>query len=309
MKSYNILRIIFLLLLNEKISIKMLAEELEVSTRTVKRYLATISALDLPLETISGKNGGIVFDKEAFYKKYDVTRKDIEYIIDAFYANNSLSILFEGGYPNFSEILKKIRINKYLEIDFSKWLYIAEDDENFLIIKRSILGSKQISFEYYDMFNRPSFRLIDPYKIAFKESDWYVLGWCHLRADYRVFKIRKMRNVQILETSFIRDGSIDFDFHSYFEKSEKVLLRMLVSSCAAAKVYEDFDNAEIHKQGEAFLVESTRINNPNLLALVMSYGKNARVLSPKELIDKIVNNTETMEKIYKGDTSCPDEVI
>lgn len=305
MKSYNILKVIFLLLINEKMTIKTLAEELEVSQRTVKRYIAEIMCLDFPINAIPGKNGGVYFDKKEFYKNYGVTVREIDYIIDSFYASKSLVFLFKGDYIDFSDVLRKIKVNNIIEVDFSKWFNNTEGDVNFSIIKRSISALKQIEFDYYDMYNNHSHRIVDPYKIGFKENSWYMLGRCHLRSDIRVFKIKKMRRVKLLDESFVRDETINFDFTNYYTVSSKVVLKMEISKEVIAKVYEDFESSEIIEENGVLIVTSTRVNNPSLLTLVLSYGGYAKVISPKEIIVQLLDNANIVKKIYKGDSVCP----
>lgn len=101
MKSYNILRIIFLLLTNGKARIKALSEDLEVSPRTVKRYIAMIAGLGMPIEVIPGRNGGICFSREEFNEQFGVGTKELDSFLDMIYANQSLNFLFQGRYLDF----------------------------------------------------------------------------------------------------------------------------------------------------------------------------------------------------------------
>lgn len=305
MKSYNILKIIFLLLVNEKTTVKALSEELEVSTRTVKRYISDIICLDLPIYTVSGKNGGVYFNKEEFYQKNNITNREIDYIIDALHANNSLDFLFKGDYLDFSEILKRVKVNNIVEIDFSKWFHNTEEDINFSIIKRSISAMKQIEFDYYDMYNNFSHRVVEPYKIGYKENTWYLLGYCHLRNDVRIFKIRKMRNINLLKTSFFKRKEIDFDFSAYLKNKKKITLKMIVSKEVLSKVYEDFEDNEIEELDNYVQITSTRVDNPGLLFLVMSYGGFAKIISPENIKEKLIKNAEKVKKNYEGDIDCP----
>lgn len=298
MKSYNILKTIFILLVKGKTTISSLAEELEVSTRTVKRYLEDIMCLNMPIYAQAGRNGGVYFDKEEFYNTYSVTSKELDLMIDAFQANKSLEFLFANGHIDFSEALRKLKIDSIVEIDFSKWFYNSEYDINFSIIKRSISAGQQISFDYYDMYNHHSQRIVSPYKIGFKENDWYLLGFCHLRNDTRIFKIRKMRNVNLLETLSLKEATSGFNFVDYFNKSKKVVLKMEISKEVIAKVYEDFEIEEIEEQADKLLVTSIRADNPALMPLIMSYGGYARVLQPEKMVSKVVEQIELLIKNY-----------
>lgn len=299
MKSYNILKTIFILLVKEKTTVAYLAEKLEVSPRTVKRYLADIMCLNMPIYAQQGRKGGIYFDKDEFFNTYGMTSRELDLMIDAFHANSSLEFLFTDGHIDFSEMLRKLKINNIVEIDFSKWFHNSENDINFSTIKRSISTGRQISFDYYDMYNHCSHRIVSPYKIGFKENSWYLLGFCHLRNDTRIFKIRKMRNVNLLETPSIRDHSVDFNFVDYFNRSKKVVLKMEISKKVIAKVYEDFEIEEIEERGDKLLVTSTRADNPFLMPLIMSYGGYAKVLAPAEVAQKVVEQIELIKKVYK----------
>ena len=299
MKSYNILSIIFLLLTDGDTTVKALSEDLEVSTRTVKRYIATITGLGIPIEAIPGRNGGIHLNREEFDKCFGVGRKELDSFLDAICADQPLNALFQGRYLDFSEFFRKLRVSAAVEIDFSKWASNAKDDINFSIIKRAIVSLRQIEFDYYDMYNRPSHRVIDPYKIGFKENNWYVLGICYLRNDARVFKMRKMRNVRLLDTQFIKKDHIDFDFTAYYFSSSKVTLIMEISKEAVAKAYEDFEEYEITTLDNGLLVKSERIGGPSLMPLVLSYGGYAKVISPPEVVDDLAKHVEILRNFYK----------
>lgn len=299
MKAYNILNIIFLLLTDGNTTVKSLSEKLEVSTRTVKRYIASIMSLGMPIEALPGRNGGIHFDREEFTKRFGVGAKELDSFLDAICANQPLNFLFQGRYVDFSEFFQKLKVNSAVEIDFSKWISNAKDDINFSVIKRAIVAQRQIEFDYYDMYNCSSHRVIDPYKIGFKENNWYVLGICHLRNDIRVFKMRKMRNVKLLDTQFIKKDNINFDFTAYYSSSSKITLIMEISKEAVAKAYEDFEEYEITKLDDGLLVKSERIDGPSLMPLVLSYGGYAKVISPAEVIDALGKHVEFLKNFYK----------
>lgn len=299
MKSYNILSTIFLLLTDGDTTVKALSEKLEVSTRTVKRYIATIMSLGMPIETIPGRNGGIHFNREEFSRQFGVGPRELDGLLDAICANQPLDFLFQGNYVDFSEFFRKLKVNAAVEIDFSKWISNAKNDINFSVIKHAIVALRQVEFDYYDMYNRSSHRVIDPYKIGFKENNWYVLGVCHLRNEIRVFKMRKMRNVKLLNTQFIKKDDVNFDFTVYYANSSKVTLVMEISKEAVAKAYEDFEEYEIAKLDDGLLVKSERINGPSLMPLVLSYGGHAKVVSPPEVIDALEKHVEILKKFYK----------
>lgn len=55
--------IVFKLMRGNRLTAKTLAEDFEVSTRTIYRYVDTICASGIPLISINGRNGGIEIDE------------------------------------------------------------------------------------------------------------------------------------------------------------------------------------------------------------------------------------------------------
>lgn len=59
-----------------------IAEDYEVSTRTVYRYIDTLSASGVPLITFNGKNGGIEIDKNFVLTENFITKDETEYLLN-----------------------------------------------------------------------------------------------------------------------------------------------------------------------------------------------------------------------------------
>ena len=68
------------------------------------------------------------------------------------------------------------------------------------VIKIAIDQSKKVTFSYIDKKYERTVRTIEPQQILIKNGELLVLGWCGLREMYRLFKIRRMTNVEIGET-------------------------------------------------------------------------------------------------------------
>lgn len=67
MNVYMMFSVLLDLMLHDKITAKSLAEKLEISTRTIYRYVDSLSASGVPISTSMGRNGGIFLTQ-----KYDL---------------------------------------------------------------------------------------------------------------------------------------------------------------------------------------------------------------------------------------------
>ena len=52
-------------------------------------------------------------------------------------------------------------------------------------------------------------RLYDPYGLVFSGGRWFVAGYCHLKADVRVFRLDRMSKIELHEESFERPKEFD----------------------------------------------------------------------------------------------------
>lgn len=138
MKSDRLFQIIYLLLQNEKITANELAKRLEVSTRTIYRDIDTLSALDIPIFSLSGKKGGISLLKDFTLNKSLLSPREQDEIIFALQS-------FKATKENSTFLLNKLTglFNKeepnWIEVDFSRWGRKEGEKEKFNILKKAIL--------------------------------------------------------------------------------------------------------------------------------------------------------------------------
>ena len=56
-------------------------------------------------------------------------------------------------------------------------------------------------------------RIVEPHKLVFKQSNWYLYAFCRNKNSFRLFKLRRILSYQILEEQFDfkEIGHIDFE--------------------------------------------------------------------------------------------------
>ncbi len=92
MNINNVFGILLYLLNHKKANAQILAEKLEISTRTVYRYLDTLSLWGVPVVCLTGRNGGIYIEKNFCLKNIFFTQEEFETLL-TLTKNNK--ILFE----------------------------------------------------------------------------------------------------------------------------------------------------------------------------------------------------------------------
>ncbi|MFQ1699377.1 helix-turn-helix transcriptional regulator [Loktanella agnita] len=69
-------------------------------------------------------------------------------------------------------------------------------------LRQATWDERTIQLDYIDAEDRASTRRVDPLSIVFLKDTHNLIGWCHLRQAYRNFRLDRMQNLTVTETSF-----------------------------------------------------------------------------------------------------------
>ena len=75
---------------------------------------------------------------------------------------------------------------------------------------------------YYSMSSkRETTRKVDPYKVCFFNGTLYLIGWCHVHDEVRMFVLDRIRLLHVTKERFIPPD--DFDLDEYIKDSFGVI--------------------------------------------------------------------------------------
>ena len=78
-----------------------------------------------------------------------------------------------------------------------------------MTLAAAVQESRRVLMRYESARGETTERLVDPYGLVHMVSRWYAPGYCHLRTDLRLFRLDRVRGVDVLDVSFER--LVDFD--------------------------------------------------------------------------------------------------
>ncbi len=194
------LEIIYILMSRDTVTAGELADRFEVSTRTIYRDVESLSMAGIPVYASKGKGGGIHLMERFVLDKRLLSGEEQRRILAA------LCSLRETGAVEEGEILQKLEYffktdpMNWVSIDFSDWS--GRRGELFGQIKEAILGHRVLAFDYYGQYGDMTRREVEPVQLLFKEYTWYVRAYCRLRGAMRLFKVLRMKRVEIQEETF-----------------------------------------------------------------------------------------------------------
>ena len=281
------------------ITTKELAERFGVSRRTILRDIDVLSSAGVPVYTNKGNGGGISLLEDYSLNKAIVSDKEAEGLLLA------LKTLQTTSYPEIDTMLDKMgalfknaSVVDWVNIDFSPWGSHPNEKEKFSNIKKAILNRRVIGFDYISAEGNKSLRRIEPMQLLYKGQAWYLMGFCLLRQDFRVFRISRIKELVVGDEAFERRSYPSKIGESMDENTKaEVKLRLRFQPEALYRVYDGFMDEIVAKNEDGTCeVEFTMPEDEWIYGFIMSFGCYVEVLEP-EYIRNIVR--ERMKKAIK----------
>ena len=296
MKENRYFQMIYLLLEKGSMTAPELADYFEVSVRTIYRDIDILSSAGIPVYATRGKGGGISIQDNFVLKKSILSEQEQTQILMALQGIR----IVEDEYTRtllskLSSVFQKQNVN-WLEIDFSSWTKSGAGKDNFQKLQSAIFKSKIVAFHYYSGKGEVIKRVVEPLKLVFKSTDWYLYGYCSTRNDFRFFKLTRIRNLEITNDEDVRSIPEQIFVEEEKFEMETVKVTLLFDKSMSFRVYDKFDDEVTENQDGSLLVETVMPNNELLISHILSWGDKVEVISPQNIRNKI---SERAKKIYE----------
>ncbi|MDF1578829.1 MAG: WYL domain-containing protein [Desulfurivibrionaceae bacterium] len=134
-------------------------------------------------------------------------------------------------------------------------------------------------------------RRIDPYHVVSFQGEWYLIGFCHLREEIRIFAISRIKRAKALQGRFVIPADFNLDdftdaHFGLFRGVRQHQVEIRFSPKIAPYIMERDRHPEqtMAKRADGALVVSFKTRH--LLGVkrwILSWGSDAEVLAPEEL--------------------------
>jgi len=223
----RLLTILELLQLHGSMSGVDLAARLEVNVRTVRRYITMLQDMAIPIESERGRHGNyflrpgyklppLMFgEDEALAITLGLLMTRRLGIGDATGAEGALAKVLRVLPENIYTTAQALANVLVFDLPAAR---ATPDREAIITASVATHRGNQLKLCYRAYGGEESKRLLDPYGVAYRAGFWYLVGYCHLRHDLRVFRMERVITVEHLaDTSFERPEG--FDVLAYIEES------------------------------------------------------------------------------------------
>jgi predicted DNA-binding transcriptional regulator YafY len=292
-----------------------LAEKLGVSLRTVHRYFSMLDEMGIPVYAERGPHGG--FSLVRGYKLPPLVftlEEAVAVSLGTGLVGEMWGRLYrEAAQGAMAKLANVLPNEQRAEIDWARrslvvtGLHRGDPSAFFPILedlRRAAREEVQVSALYQSASSvKTTTRKIDPYALVFRAGLWYLVGYCHLRAAPRTFRVDRILKIKILDLPFRIPE--EFEIHAYLENEFKdqpqVHARLRFNPQAAQIVRSNHMLWEAVYENQDGSLEAT-LTAPDmawLTSMAMSFANWAVVLDPPELREMVRAWAQATLELYQ----------
>ena len=301
MKIDRLIGILSILLQKESVTAPELAEQFEVSRRTINRDIEHLCRAGIPVVTRQGTNGGISIMDNFKMERTLLTSGEMRDILAGLRSLDSVN-----GTNRYGQLMEKLSVgssdfmkgNQSVLIDLSSW-YKASLAPKIEQIRDAIDACREIQFLYYAPGGE-SERTVEPYYLIFRWSSWYVWGWCRMRGDFRLFKLNRMDKLKQLENTFARREVLSPDLGDEHIFPGNIRVKALFDASCKWRLVEEFGTGCFEEQPDGkLLFQEDYTNKESLVSWLMTFGSRAVLLEPESLREELRQTLAETLKRYE----------
>lgn len=199
-----------------------LAKKFSVSTRTIYRDIRALEQAGVPVLTEEGKGYRLMegyrvppvmfTEKQAnaliLAEQLVLKNKDTSFVNDYIEAVEKVKAVL-GYHVKDKAILLAERTRFELNVKSAK------SSNNLSDLQLALTNFFVIKIEYINEAGSISDRFIEPFALVSTTENWLLIAWCRLRAEFRYFRIDRIRKLDILDEKF---SPHQMTLQQYFDK-------------------------------------------------------------------------------------------
>jgi predicted DNA-binding transcriptional regulator YafY len=280
-----------------------LADELNVSERTVHRYMGMIEEMGIPIYSERGPYGGfsllrgyklppLIFTAEeatVLYMGANLVRETWgQTYRDAVTAVTAKldNVLPDELRQEVARAQRSLVVAGWTSRDYAPWQATIHS------LRQCIVEGRCTRLVYRGLARRlETERVVEPYALTLQWGTWYLVGYCRLRMDLRTFRVDRIQEVAPVDDCFAVPR--DFDLQEYIDRTMRLELPYSVRVQLAPSCSADVKEAHSHwmeftDHADGSVTAQFSVADFGWVSgWVLSYGAAAKVLEPPDLIDRV----------------------
>jgi predicted DNA-binding transcriptional regulator YafY len=214
----RLLGILTLLQSKKYVPAEKIADKFQISTRTVYRDIKALAELGIPVSFEAPKGyfvvQGYFLPPVSFSTEEANALLLIESLVYGF-TDKSIQTHYSNALNKVKAVLRSQQKEK-LEllnetIKLQKPECFTMNFEYLSVLQNTIAARNIIEIDYKNNKEEVSRRQAEPIGLVFYAFGWHLIAWCHLRKDYRDFKVARILKVRDTGTPFKKTSHIELN--------------------------------------------------------------------------------------------------
>lgn len=216
----RVLAVLELLQSHGRVSGPELARRIGVDGRTLRRYIAMLEELGIPIVAERGRFGGYALVAGFKLPPLVFTNDEALALAVGLLAARSLGLAdaapaVAGAQAKLQRVMpqalkRRLRaIDETVALDLSRRGSAPGDNAALVTLSAAAQARQRVHLRYRSGEQQDTARDFDPYGLVWRGGRWYAVGHCHLRRDVRSFRLDRVIDVHALPASFGRPEGFD----------------------------------------------------------------------------------------------------
>ena len=275
-----------------KISGAELAKRLETDVRTVRRYIAKLQDVGIPIESTPGRYGGYEL-RPGFRLPPLIFSEDEAIAVMLGLIGSSwlqLSLPKDSLGSTLSKITRVLPKTTREQVESLASVSIVTLDlggarvstTTLLGLSQAVVTRSRVSLEYGA--RELTQRIVEPYGVAGIQGRWYMVGFCRLRRALRLFRLDRIRSFDLLTEHFEppKDFSTDAYIRQHMESQPwKIRLQFDATPEEIHRVFGNLGEVTQVDRGHEYVGATDDLDF--MARRLLFCGLTLRVLEPPEL--------------------------
>jgi predicted DNA-binding transcriptional regulator YafY len=306
------MQLILLLQSGRKYKISELADELQVSKKSVRDYKNQLEKVGIYINSQTGKYGGYYMEQDTLLPVMnlsDVERTALKQSLELL-KNKSSFVYYDEYEKAINKVLIKSksygdkRVNPVLKsvqanMDKEKQKQLCDK------INDQIKNKRKILIKYYSLQSKETERVIHPYEIFEYKDYLYVIGYCELREEIRDFKLSRVKQYRCLNDKYELNKDFKLKEHVssnsiYKTKEEHITIKISYPLSYVINEYTwvNEQNITFNDLDDSIIFEGKVNISPEIVQWVLGMGSAVHIIEPESLREQIKEEVIKLSNIY-----------
>jgi predicted DNA-binding transcriptional regulator YafY len=312
-KYDRLLYILNLLRSRRSLNARRLAEECRVTERSIYRDIISLSEANIPIYY----DNGYKLASGNFLPPLNFTFDEYTCLILALESSplaragckadtiSQVKAKVESGLSEITREQKRTSVD-VARVDVGMTIPQRASTRFYSDLEAAISNRLSVDLEYDSIDHGPTNRTVDPYFIVFRRHAFYFVGFCHLREEFRTFRMDRIKRLIPTKKPFARIRGVaaadyfagSWELYHGEPVAVTVRFRGRAARVVAASRYHSGEQKESLPEGE-LLYRVTVNGTEEIRRWILRFGDDAEVLEPPELRQELGRIGQFLARTYR----------